>query len=545
MAEFSNDQINLILSRGFKGKEFPLLPVMGYKKSAAGVPDWYDWEDFPQKLFNLGDVDTWSGGVSRTEDYIIWEADTAVEEAGIYHGAKKLKLKIRPRDPQLQVGNNLYIVWLDENDNELSDTWVLTDFSAFPTNTSQRLGDLSVVSFIDNTTMEVSFGVTYSELKSYSVIPETVFSVTPMNDCGRTGNFQKNQPFYDFMNEGDPTWYDAESQVPELTGGGGGGGFYRPSDTNWFSGLPTLDILAFGIVAQYQCSAGDMISLARYLWSDSFIDNIKKAWQSPFENIINLSFVPLNSEIEGATANIEIGNINTGISSKKLSKSLYEKDFGRINMKELYKNFADYAPFTKLSIYLPGCGIKTLNPDDYMDGSIYLKGFIDIFSGTIVYQTGSVRHGKQHIVDHYQGNIQTSIPVTGANYASAYQSAINGLAQMGSGTVMKSASVANVSGIANSVMNIKPDYGKASGTSGSAMRLSVQRPYIFFDTPQLKAADQFRYLHGYVSNLYKRLGDCKGYVSVKYIDISGINAPEGVKDRILEKLRNGVHIHEA
>lgn len=534
MADFTQDEINLILSRGFKGKDFPLLPVMGYSKSAAGVPNWYDWEDFPQKLYNLGDVDTWSGGVGRTEDYFIWEADTAVEEAGIYQNAKKLKLKIRPRDPQTNVGNNLYIVWTDENGNELSDTWALTDFSAYPTNTSVRIGDLSVVCFIDNTNLELCFGVTYSELKSYSVIPETIYSVTPMNKCGRSGNFEKNQPFYNFMNEGDPTWYDEESQVPELAAGGGGGGFYRPSDTNWFSGLPSLDILAFGIVAQYQVSAGDMISLARYLWSDSFIENIKKAWQSPFENIINLSFVPLNTEIEGANANIEIGNIDTGIQSRKLSKSLYEKDFGSINLKELYKNFADYAPFTKLSCYLPGCGIKTLNPDDYMDGRLYLKGYIDIFSGTIVYQTGSIRHGKQHIVDHYEGNIQTSIPITGANYAAAYQSAINGLAQMGSGNVM---------GAANSFMNIKPDFGKASGVSGSAMRLSLQRPYIFFDTPQLKQAKQFRQLHGYVSNLYEKLSNCFGYVSIKYIDLSGLNAPESVKDRILEKLRAGVHIH--
>ena len=46
---------------------------------------------------------------------------------------------------------------------------------------------------------------------------------------------------------------------------------------------------------------------------------------------------------------------------------LYEKDFGQINLQELYRNFADYAPYTKLRIYLPGAGVRELNPDDYMD----------------------------------------------------------------------------------------------------------------------------------------------------------------------------------
>lgn len=533
MSTFTNDELNNILTRGFKGKEFPLIPVMGYRKSAAGVSNWYDWEDYPQVLFNLGDVQEWAGGVGRTEDYILWESDIAVDATGIYAGAKKLKLKIRPRG---LAGNNAIICWTDENDNELSESWILNDFGVNPTTTSIRTGDLKIILFYADNTNAMTFGVTYTELKTYSVIPETIYSVTPINSFGHTGNFITNEPFKLFITEGDPDWYDNESQVPDMTEGGGGGGFYRPSDTNWFSGLPALDILDFGTVTQYQVSTGDMIALGTYLWSDNFIENIKKAWQSPFENIINLAFMPLNTELATTPGNIKIGNCDTGVSSAKLTDSLYEKDFGSINLKELYKNFADYAPFTKLSIYLPACGIKTLNPDDYMDGRIYLKAYIDTFSGTIVYQTGSVRHGKQHIVDHYQGNIQTSIPITGANYANAYQSAINGLAQTASGNIM---------GGFNSAINIKPDYGKASGVTGSAMRLSVQRPYIFFDTPQLKQPEKFRQLHGYVSNQYEQLKNCRGFTSVKYMDMRNINLTDDEKAELKQILETGVYINEA
>lgn len=533
MATFTPEQLSDIFNRGFPGTPYPLIPVP--TEYVRGDIDYFTPVGEVQRLYKLGTCQALADGV-YVIDKEIWRT-TEIETEDYYNTFNGIDLSV--------VGNRVEIKYMHD-DTQLSPPTQVTEFTDdvnLGATHVRKDGDVYLCLAYNPNRGVIDFALNFDYYINDSVIPNITIGENVIEFLS-VQQWEDNQPWYYIM-YGEPEWFDPDTQVPPIGEGGGGGGFYRPSDTNWFSGLPALDILAFDMISQYQLTPNEARSLGQFLWSTNFVDVILKAWQSPFENIINLAFVPLASEIAGSAANIKIGNVDTNISSKKLSKSLYAKDFGTINMKELYRNFADYAPFTKLSIYLPGCGIKTLNPDDYMDGSLSLMGYIDIFSGTIVYQTGSIRHGRQHIVDHYQGNIQTSIPVTGANYASAYQSAINGLAQMGSGIVSNAAHSFNVMGAANSAMNIKPDYGKASGTSGSAMRLSVQKPYIFFDTPQLRAADEFRYLHGYVSNQYEQLGNCKGFVSVKYIDISGINAPEEVKDRILDKLRRGVHIHEA
>ena len=350
--------------------------------------------------------------------------------------------------------------------------------------------------------------------------------------------------------------------------GGGGGGFYRPSDTDWFSPLPSLNVLSFGFISQYKLGQNAAISLSNYLWSDDFIDNIKKAWQSPFDNIISLAIMPLNAELPTTQANIKIGNLDSGIASDKLTVNLIKKNFGYINLKEMYKNFADYAPFTRLNLYLPAVGIKTVNPDDYMDGELHLEANIDTFSGTIVYQLGSVRHGKKHIVDHYEGSVVTQIPITGANFIDMYKNIISGIATVTSGAVMGSAlavplakgasaasnamhtanqvnnAVNTAESVSTGILNIKPTYEKTGSVSGSAMRLSMQTPYLFFDTPQLKAPSAFRELHGYVSNQYEQLKNCKGFTSVKYMDMQNINLTDEEKTELKQILETGVYINK-
>ena len=533
MATFTTEELNVIMARGFKGVNFPLTPVYAFRKTSPSV--YYEWTDQPQHLYEIGDRLDVDGG-NLTDQRIIWESDTAVTATGIYAGAKKLRVTVSPATGTPQ-GTNVWLHWLDENDNVLSDTsqWLPLN-SGFMTGV-QRRGQFYITCVYNTYRDELEFAIGYTDL--YDINGQDVISVIPIEIMGRSGNFDNNQPFKYFMEDGDPTWYDIESQSPEMETGGGGGGFYRPSDTNWFSGLPTLDILTFDMIAQYSVDTSDMSALASFLWSDSFINSIKKAWQSPFENIINLSFIPLGTELSTVSAEIKIGNVPTGVTSAKLTKSLYAKDFGSISMKELYKNFADYSPFTHISLYAPGCGIKNLNPDDFIDGSIHLMAYIDTFSGTVVYQVGSIRHGRKHIVDHYTGNIQTSIPITGANYASAYSSLINGLAGIGSGGMIGGAMSA-----LTPLSGIKPEYGKSSGTSGSAMRLSVQRPYIFFDTPQLREPKNFRYLHGYVSNTYQRLGDCRGFTTVKYMDMKNINLTDTEKEELKNILETGVYIND-
>lgn len=554
MASFTPEQKNIILNRGFQGAEgySPLIPVESHEISFVGF-SFYEYDAIPQQIYNIGDIVEWCDG-NINKSAIFWVSAITAESDDYYNNSVEIAVTIG------NDGNGhgtIRIQFADENDNPN-----ISNYEGLVSKTSAG-GDFLYsgncylcLAFVRG---ELLFTVSHELITALNYSPIRVVTArgfTPVNGT----QWGSNKPFLYWLEQNNSDFYDPETQVPPIGEGGGGGGFYRPSDTDWFSPLPSLNVLSFGFISQYKLGQNAAISLSNYLWSDNFIDNIKKAWQSPFDNIISLAIVPLNAELPTTQANIKIGNLDSGITSDKLTINLVKKNFGYINLKEMYNNFADYAPFTRLNLYLPAVGIKTVNPDDYMDGELHLEANIDTFSGTIVYQLGSVRHGKKHIVDHYEGSVVTQIPITGANFIDMYKNIISGIATVTSGAMMgsalavplaKGASAANQANniintgasVSNGILNIKPTYEKTGSVSGSAMRLSMQTPYLFFDTPQLKAASAFRKLHGYVSNQYEQLKNCKGFTSIKYMDIHNIDLTEDEKSELEDILTSGVYIN--
>lgn len=530
MASFDPGELNMIMNRGFEGSPQPLIPVYVNRVSAEGIT-YYKMMQDGQNLLTIGEISAWcAGSLSGTRD-IFFSSVVANAPDDPYNGAAGVRVTWWGQDGAGRL--NLKIIDKDGNvlPNINYDCWYYKE------NVVEEYKGMATLTFAwSRHHNQLMFAVKCTSMH----IKNTDFNDANAVQWVNGTQWTDNQPFYYWYHQNDSGYYDPDNEVPEIDSGGGGGSWYRPSDSIGFSGLPSLDILSFGMVSMYKMTSAEMQSLAAYLWTDDFFDNIIKNWQDPFQNIINIAFVPMGAEITSSAAIVQIGNKPTGVSGGKLSKSLYEKDFGQINLQELYRNFADYAPYTKLRIYLPGAGVRELNPDDYMDGSLHLKAFIDLFSGTCVYQLMSIRHGRSHIVDHYEANLLTQIPITGANFIDAYKSKINGAMQIASGAVSGNPAPV-ISGMVEGI-TAKPSYEKSGGVSGAAMRLSVQSPYIFFDTPQLRQAKNFRELHGYVSNIYAKLGDCTGFTSIKYMDPSGLKAPDTVKDRIISKLTDGVYI---
>lgn len=562
MASFTPDQINIILNRGFQGADGnpPIIPVNSHRIYFDGI-SFYEYDAAPQRIYNIGDIVEWSSG-NIHKSAIFWVSAVTAESEDYYNNSVEIAVTIGDD------GNGrgtIRIQFADKDDVPNISNYETTVAPQLPGGDFLYSGNCYLcLAFVNG---ELLFTVSYELITALNYTPMRVVSAQGFTPVSPT-RWVTNQPFSYWLEQNNSDYYDAESQVPPIGEGGGGGGFYRPSDTDWFSPLPSLNVLSYGFISQYKLGQNAAISLSNYLWSSDFIDNIKKAWQSPFDNIISLAIVPLSAELPTTQANIKIGNLDSGIASDKLTVNLIKKNFGYINLKEMYKNFADYAPFTRLNLYLPAVGVKSVNPDDYMDGELHLEANIDTFSGTIVYQLGSVRHGKKHIVDHYEGSVVTQIPITGANFIDMYKNIISGIATVTSGAVMGSAlavplakgasaasnamhtanrvnnAVNTAESVSTGILNIKPTYEKTGSVSGSAMRLSMQTPYLFFDTPQLKASSAFRELHGYVSNQYEQLKNCRGFTSVKYMDMQNINLTDDEKTELKQILETGVYINE-
>lgn len=348
--------------------------------------------------------------------------------------------------------------------------------------------------------------------------------------------------FYEWLLAG--LYEDPEGIAPQGTTGGGGGLYDLPDESFSIPSLPSVSVCDTGMVSLYNVTTANLQALGNYLWTSSFVENIKKAFQNPFDNIISLQVVPYAPA--GTASNIIIGNIDTGVTGGKLATSYYEVNCGTVDVGEYGKMFADYAPYTKLHLYLPFCQIVELNTDDVMDGKINVVYHIDVFSGAcIAFVRTQRRDGNWHIVGQYAGNISAQIPITGANFASVYIGAMNSLASIGMGVASGGMGViaGGIAGATNAA-NIKPTYQRSGGVSGTAGFMSVQKPFIIRTTPNFIVAENFRDIKGHVSNLLCGVGSESGFLQavVSNSELSSIGATAAELDMIRQYMNDGIYL---
>ena len=548
MAALTPEQLDGILTRGFEPASGydPLIPVYGANASFPGFLTVYQAYDIPYVVKEIGSTqDFASGQIALDED--IWFSAIPSGPDSFPANVIGVHLTVGSHTVGGQPVGDATITWILEDGTLSPDAvWYIdaANMSSYLNTFDVQPCYLSLTYRLDLSQPELLWGIKYNAYKVNSdpgiVTPE--LATTRAMVLAGTGSWRPNEPYLQWITNNNTGWYDAKSQVPSMGEGGGGGSWNLQSDTVGYTPLPSLDLAASNFFSQYCLSMAQLSDLGDYMWDPSFVNSIAKLWGDPMSNIISLCFFPLSSaQLDTSAGTVQVGNIDTGVGGLRLNKYLYDFDCGRLAVKEIWNNFGDYSPYHKVSIHIPFCGKKELNPDDYVDGEIGLRYHIDTFSGTCVAELLSVRHGRTHVVDAFPGNMTTQIPISGANYMSAYAAAFNGVMQMTSGAI--TGNVAGALGGAASLVTAKPSYEKSGSTTGAYGRFSPHVPYLFREVPQFREPDNYRLLHGYVANGYQKLGDCEGYVDVKYMDLSGLAIPDICKDRILQKLRDGVHIH--
>lgn len=544
MSEFNLDELELLKNRGFKPapgyNPIKIVPSHNISYTGYGLYSTQTADINPPVLLDLGLYGNFVQG-DKNGTYDCWFADQSAGAEGSPANAKGIRATVtNPVIDGVQEGR-IYVQFIDEAGNALSggECTITTDASVMG-ETIPRMANncyLTVTYREDITPNRLMFGLKYYGFGQDSLSGDFHLYTDKAVRQGVERTYTPNEPWYHWYYVlKDDNWYDPESAAKESTEGGGGGALFRDCDYIGIPPLPSLDICNSNFVSIYQVSDAALTALGVWMWDPSWESSLIKNVADPMQNIIAFSSVPLGSELQYLADTIQIGNKKSAISANKLTASLYEKDMGTIDITELGKAFYDYSPYQKLQIYLPYVGKRELNPDDYMNGKIHLVYQIDVYTGQCIAHLQAIKGGKTYVVDSYNGNVLAQYPLTGANYLSAYQASINGLMTMMTG---------GLSGIVNGAIQMaaaKPSYEKSGTLTGCSGRYGVKVPYVFFDTPQMIEANNYRYLHGYPSNVYEQLSNCKGYVEVKYIDLSGLAIPEQIKDRILDKLKSGVHI---
>lgn len=325
--------------------------------------------------------------------------------------------------------------------------------------------------------------------------------------------------------------------------------FYDNSDYIPDDGIPVNDALDTGFIHAYNMQPSDAKDLADYMLTDSFIQGVKHLFADPIDYIISFVMLPVVPSVSGG-AHVMIGGVDTGINGGLISNQFLRFSCGKLKCAELWNGFIDYAPNTRVSIFLPFVGIRELSPDDVMDGTVEIVYRIDVLTGEfIVTLCSDTSRALNGIIAAYNGTMGMDIPITAVNYQNklnALTSAISGGIGVAAGVAtgnavgVMSGGASAVFGVTDAVMS-KPTIERSSSLSGSSGVLGNFTPYFIIDRPVQALPSNYKKLHGYASKIGGTVGDFSGYLECEAVDLSA-SCTDAERAEIISLLKGGVFV---
>lgn len=303
--------------------------------------------------------------------------------------------------------------------------------------------------------------------------------------------------------------------------------------------IPINPISDSGFVSLYNPSGFELRKLSQYLWSDNFINNIKKLFQDPMDAIIGLHMI-FGSPTTGGKTNIKVGFVDTGVTANKITAQYFTIDCGTVNVREYFKDARDY-DFCNISIYLPFVGIQKLNSKDLMDASVRVLATVDVVTGALLYEIDVTKKGLKQCLYTFSGNCAVQLPISAGSYSSAIANLI-GIGAGIAGTVATGGALAPalISGIGSAAVNSHVDVQTSNSIGSNAGAMGIKKPYLIINRLSSYNANAYQKTQGYPSNKTAKIGSLKGVAKIKECHLEGIPATDEELEEIYTLLKQGV-----
>lgn len=326
--------------------------------------------------------------------------------------------------------------------------------------------------------------------------------------------------------DGDPT------KTPEI------------SDGNTPVVIPPTNSGGNKLYTVYHPSNTTLDNLGGYLWNDSIIQSLVELFKNnPMDAIISLHQVYC-TPVDGASKNIILGSLNSGITAPVVSNQYVSINCGSVYIPEIYNDARDYIN-TDCEIYLPFIGFRSIDVRDIVNCSCNVQYTIDLYTGSCLAQLIIQKDNTKQTLYTYEGNCSVQIPLTGSQrtgivglIGTCAATLIGGATGgVGGAVAMGIGSAARAVGSGTFQHNIQ----RTSGFSGNAGAMAIKKPYIILS--RNKSADAANYEHfiGNPTNKTVYLNHCTGYTRVKAVHVENIpGATDKEKDMIKALLEGGV-----
>ena len=358
----------------------------------------------------------------------------------------------------------------------------------------------------------------------------------------------------------DTPWQDSggEPPVPEPEGGDAD---LDNLDSDGVTGIDDAGIegLGTGFFKVYHLAKGtaptQLDRIHDWIMTRGVFDQKAAQYMAFVMNVMQL-FTPFGVTPSGSTEFVKIADDyvlydSSYISATLISKYIQEFLVGTIDIPEVYHSALDYAPYTKLSVYLPFVGVKSVNVNEFMGGKMYVTCAIDYTSGAITYSIRAIRGNVNSILYTFTGNCATCYPVTTEDYSAKISGIVNAI--VGGASVVSAVATGGIAAVGMAAMGAMNAVNGANdamqgsnavrtGTlSSNAGILAHKKPYVIIERPNRKIDEtEYGIINGYPSNVTVQLGTLSGYTKVKEVHLELPNATQDEYDQVEQFLKSGV-----
>lgn len=273
-----------------------------------------------------------------------------------------------------------------------------------------------------------------------------------------------------------------------------------------------------------------------WLWSDNFIDQLKKMFQEPAQAIIGLHKV-YGTPKTGDESTIVVGYLDSGVPSKTVTKQYITVDCGAVSLPEFFGNVLDYTA-TEVSIFLPFVGVRQLSTADVMRSTISVKYHIDVLTGTGLAEISVRRDAAGGVLYQFSCDCAERFPIS----SGSYMGIVSGLVGVGAGIATAATGNLLAGGLmaANAIGNSHFDVNRTGNFSGNAGAMGGKVPYLIISRAQPAMANNFPAYVGKPANFTTTVGTCKGFIKCVVDHLENIPATADELTEIDTLLQQGI-----
>lgn len=309
------------------------------------------------------------------------------------------------------------------------------------------------------------------------------------------------------------------------------------------------------LTTQYGMTEGRCKQLGYNFWGASFIENIKLVNNNPIENVIGLKIYPF--DVSGTEEEIVVGNVPMKTNGERIDSFNNKVTIGSTKIEGMYNSFLDFAPFTKLTIWLPFIGFKDLDVSACMYKTLTVRYIRDIITGAC--KADLLLDGKPW--QTYDGEMGIDIALMSSNRAqvdaafvnNAISTVANGVGNIASGSSPisgQAGTLGTVVGIADIATDLVASAMNQYHTTNSGVpspscsAYQTRDVFLIYDRPTYQDLAVFNHTYGRMCMLSRTLGGLTGFTKTNpMINMDGVPCTEEEKQRLIVIMSNGFFIN--